>query len=120
MIAALAKYRHAFLLGTEKLVMPSLSETAINVMGNAYPDLHGNKDFILGVLSKEEERFRHTLKTGLAILEDDMQKNTETLSGSSAFLLHDTYGFPLELTQEIAGERGVRVDIDGFVDRLVF
>ena len=106
--------RHAFLLGTEKLVMPSLSETAINVMGNAYPDLHGNKDFILGVLSKEEERFRHTLKTGLAILEDDMQKNTETLSGSSAFLLHDTYGFPLELTQEIAGERGVRVDIDGF------
>ena len=91
-----------------------LSETAINVMGNAYPDLHGNKDFILGVLSKEEERFRHTLKTGLAILEDDMQKNTETLSGSSAFLLHDTYGFPLELTQEIAGERGVRVDIDGF------
>jgi len=106
--------RHAFLLGTEKLVMPSLSETAIEVMGNAYPDLHGNKDFILGVLSKEEERFRHTLKTGLSILEDDMQKNPETLSGSSAFLLHDTYGFPLELTQEIAGERGVNVDIAGF------
>ncbi|MEY3588369.1 MAG: alanine--tRNA ligase [Actinomycetota bacterium] len=106
--------RHAFLLGTEKLVMPSLSETAINVMGNAYPDLHGNKDFILGVLSKEEERFRHTLKTGLSILEDDMQKNPATLSGSSAFLLHDTYGFPLELTQEIAGERGVDVDIAGF------
>ena len=106
--------RHAFLLGTEKLVMPSLSETAINVMGNAYPDLHGNKDFILGVLSKEEERFRHTLKTGLAILEDDMQKNTETLSGSSAFLLHDTYGFPLELTQEITQERGVEVDVEGF------
>ena len=106
--------RHAFLLGTEKLVMPSLSETAINVMGNAYPDLHGNKDFILGVLSKEEERFRHTLKTGLSILEDDMQKNPTTLSGSSAFLLHDTYGFPLELTQEIAGERGVDVDIAGF------
>ena len=106
--------RHAFLLGTEKLVMPSLSETAIEVMGNAYPDLHGNKDFILGVLSKEEERFRHTLKTGLSILEDDMQKNPKTLSGSSAFLLHDTYGFPLELTQEIAGERGVDVDIAGF------
>ncbi|MEY4391808.1 MAG: alanine--tRNA ligase, partial [Actinomycetota bacterium] len=106
--------RHAFLLGTEKLVMPSLSETAISVMGNAYPDLHGNKDFILGVLSKEEERFRHTLKTGLSILEDDMQKNPKTLSGSSAFLLHDTYGFPLELTQEIAGERGVDVDIAGF------
>ena len=106
--------RHAFLLGTEKLVMPSLSETAINVMGNAYPDLHGNKDFILGVLSKEEERFRHTLKTGLSILEDDIRQNPTTLSGSSAFLLHDTYGFPLELTQEIAGERGVEVDTEGF------
>lgn len=106
--------RHAFLLGTEKLVMPSLSETAIEVMGNAYPDLHGNRDFILGVLTKEEERFRHTLKTGLSILEGDMQSDLPTLSGTSAFLLHDTYGFPLELTQEIAAERGIEVDIAGF------
>ena len=106
--------RHAFLLGTEKLVMPTLSETAIAIMGNAYPDLHSNKDFILGVLAKEEERFRHTLKTGLSILEDDMGKESGRLSGKSAFLLHDTYGFPLELTQEIAGERGVEVDIEGF------
>ena len=106
--------RHAFLLGTEKLVMPTLSETAISVMGTAYPDLHANKDFILGVLAKEEERFRHTLKTGLSILEDDMGKESGRLSGSSAFLLHDTYGFPLELTQEIAAERGVEVDIAGF------
>ncbi len=106
--------RHAFLLGTEKLVMPGLSEVAIDVMGRAYPDLHGNKDFILGVLAKEEERFRHTLKTGLAILEDGMAGGTNVLSGSSAFLLHDTYGFPLELTQEIASERGVEVDTAGF------
>ncbi|NBR68219.1 MAG: alanine--tRNA ligase, partial [Actinobacteria bacterium] len=106
--------RHAFLLGTEKLVMPGLSEVAIDVMGRAYPDLHGNKDFILGVLAKEEERFRHTLKTGLAILEDGMAGGTSVLSGSSAFLLHDTYGFPLELTQEIASERGVEVDTAGF------
>jgi alanyl-tRNA synthetase len=106
--------RHAFLLGTEKLVMPGLSEVAIDVMGRAYPDLHGNKDFILGVLTKEEERFRHTLKTGLAILEDGISGGTQVLSGSSAFLLHDTYGFPLELTQEIASERGVAVDTAGF------
>ena len=106
--------RHAFLLGTEKLVMPSLSEIAIDVMGRAYPDLHGNRDFILGVLTKEEERFRHTLKTGLAILEDGISDGTQVLSGSSAFLLHDTYGFPLELTQEIASERGVEVDTAGF------
>lgn len=106
--------RHAFLLGTEKLVMPSIAEVAIDVMGNAYPDLKQNRDFIVGVISKEEERFRHTLKTGLSILEDDITKGKGTLSGSSTFLLHDTYGFPLELTQEIAGERGVAVDVAGF------
>ncbi|MGA0117496.1 MAG: alanine--tRNA ligase [Ilumatobacteraceae bacterium] len=106
--------RHAFLLGTEKLVMPTLSSVAIDVMGNAYPDVRANKDFILGVLAKEEERFRHTLKTGLGILEDDFSAGGSTLSGRSAFLLHDTYGFPLELTQEIAAERGIEVDINGF------
>ena len=106
--------RHAYLLGTDKLVMPSLAETAISVMGDAYPDIVQNKDFIVGVLTKEEERFRHTLKTGLSILESDLEAEPKKLSGSSAFLLHDTYGFPLELTQEIAAERGVDVDIEGF------
>jgi alanyl-tRNA synthetase len=106
--------RHAYLLGTDKLVMPSLAETAISVMGEAYPDVVANKDFIVGVLTKEEERFRHTLKTGLSILENDLAGESKKLSGSSAFLLHDTYGFPLELTQEIAGERGVDVDVEGF------
>ena len=62
--------RHAYLLGTEKLVMPKLTETAIDIMAAAYPDLLTNKDFILGVMTKEEERFRQTLKTGLTILED--------------------------------------------------
>ena len=106
--------RHAYLLGTDKLVMPTLAETAISVMGQAYPDIVQNKDFIVGVLTKEEERFRHTLKTGLSILESDLAAEPKKLSGRSAFLLHDTYGFPLELTQEIAGERGVEVDTDGF------
>ncbi len=106
--------RHAFLLGTEKLVMPTLAGVAIDVMGNAYPDIVKNREFIVGVLTKEEERFRNTLKTGLAILEEDIAANPTRLSGRSTFLLHDTYGFPLELTQEIAAERGVEVDIEGF------
>jgi alanyl-tRNA synthetase len=59
--------RYAFLLGTEQLVMPRLVETAIDVMGNAYPDVVKNRDFLMGVLTREEERFRHTLKTGLGI-----------------------------------------------------
>ncbi len=111
--------RHAYLLGTEKLVMPGLVETAIEVMGNAYPDVVKNRDFIVGVLTKEEERFRQTLKTGLTILEDELAAKAggvgvSTLDGSTAFRLHDTYGFPLELTEEIAGERGVGIDRAGF------
>jgi len=105
--------RHAFLLGTEKLVLPDVVRTAIGIMGNAYPDLRKNEDFIVGVVANEEDRFRHTLKTGLGILEGDISGGGK-LSGTSAFLLHDTYGFPLELTQEIAGERGVEVDVVGF------
>jgi len=106
--------RYAYLLGTEKLVMPSLVNTAIDVMGNAYPDVLTNRDFITGVLTREEERFRQTLKTGLAILEDELTTHTDRLPGGTAFLLHDTYGFPLELTEEIAGERNVQVDNAGF------
>src|SRR3954453_22038567 len=105
---------HAYLLGTNRLVMPALAETAIDLMGTAYPDVAKNRDFIVGVLTREEERFRQTLKTGLTILEDELTGGEASLPGRTAFLLHDTYGFPLELTQEIAGERGVSVDGEGF------
>ncbi len=106
--------RYAYLLGTDSLVMPRLAEVAIDVMGNAYPDIVKNRDFVVSVMSKEEERFRQTLKNGLSILDSELESSTAELSGSTAFLLHDTYGFPLELTQEIAGERDVAVDLDGF------
>ncbi len=111
--------RHAYLLGTDKLVMPKLVETAVEIMQEAHPTLKSNKDFILGVLTKEEESFRQTLKNGLTLLENEFTeiKSSDkklTLSGKSAFVLHDTYGFPLELTQEIAGERNINVDNDEF------
>ncbi len=106
--------RYAYLLGTEQAVMPALADVAIDVMGGAYPDVARQRDFITGVLAKEEERFRHTLRNGLSILESELADSTKELSGSTAFVLHDTYGFPLELTQEIAGERGVDVDVAGF------
>ncbi|MBM3729650.1 MAG: alanine--tRNA ligase [Actinobacteria bacterium] len=106
--------RHAYLLGTEKLVMPDLVSKAIDVMGAAYPDLTRNRDFIVGVLAREEERFRQTLKTGIQILDTELDRSSGRLSGVAAFLLHDTYGFPLELTQEIASERSVEVDLAGF------
>jgi len=109
--------RYAYLLGTNELVMPGLADVAIDVMGNAYPDVARQRDFITGVLGKEEENFRHTLRNGLSILErelDDDHGPQRELAGSTAFLLHDTYGFPLELTQEIAAEREVAVDLAGF------
>ncbi len=106
--------RFAYLLGTDTLVMPRLVEVAGTVMGTAYPDVAKNMSFITDVIGKEEERFRHTLKNGLAILDGELTENTEKLSGSTAFLLHDTYGFPLELTQEIASERNIDVDLVGF------
>ncbi len=106
--------RHAYLLGAEKLVMPGLVEEAIGVMGEAYPDVVKNRDFITGVITREEERFRQTLRTGLVILEDELASGAAVLPGAAAFKLHDTFGFPLELTTEITAERGVEVDIDGF------
>ncbi|MFV0308636.1 MAG: alanine--tRNA ligase [Desertimonas sp.] len=107
--------RYAYLLGTTDFVMPQLAEVAIDVMGAAYPDVARQRDFIVGVLGKEEERFRQTLRNGLAMLEQELDGNERSeLSGTTAFVLHDTYGFPLELTQEIAGERGVTVDVAGF------
>jgi alanyl-tRNA synthetase len=111
--------RYAYLLGTEKMVIPDLAATAIEVMGTAYPEVARQSDFIIGVLAREEERFRHTLRTGLGILDSALTEQEASgagsvLSGSTAFLLHDTYGFPLELTEEIAAEREVQVDLEGF------
>lgn len=115
--------RYAYLLGTEKLVIPDLAATAIEVMGNAYPEVARQSDFIIGVLGREEERFRHTLRTGLGILDSALTEQESSgagnvLAGSTAFLLHDTYGFPLELTEEIAAERDVQVDLAGFTTEM--
>jgi alanyl-tRNA synthetase len=108
--------RHAYLLGTEQLVLPKLVAEAIDVMTPAYPELTANRDFIEGVITREEERFRQTLRNGLGILDHELAELPPgaPLPGSSAFKLHDTYGFPLELTAEITAERGVEVDRAGF------
>jgi alanyl-tRNA synthetase len=108
--------RHAYRLGTEKLIMPGLVDTAISVMGDAYPDLRAKKDIVQGVISREEERFRQTLKSGNAILDTEFDglSAAEPLTGAVAFQLHDTFGFPIELTTEIAAERNKTVDLAGF------
>ena len=106
--------RQAFLLGVEKPVTPPLVAATVEVMGQAYPELARNQDFVTSVLSREEERFRQTLRSGLSILEEEMARGGGRVPGETAFRLHDTFGFPIELTTEIAGERGVEVDRAGF------
>ena len=104
--------RHAFLLGAEQLVTPALVEATIDVMGAAYPEIVKQRDLVLGVVSREEERFRQTLARGLDLLDGVVSKGDVT--GDDAFFLHDTLGFPIDLTREIAEERGRTVDVDGF------
>jgi alanyl-tRNA synthetase len=108
--------RHAYLLGANDLVTPDLVRSTVEVMGASYPDLVKNHDFITNVVVREEENFRRTLKAGLAILESELASlgNAKELPGSVAFALHDTHGFPLELTQEIVGEQDLSVEQAGF------
>ena len=108
--------RHAWLLGVEDPIMPRLVDALVEIMGDDYPELVRNHDFVRGVLDREEQRFRETLRAGSAILDTALDGLSEggILDGEVAFKLHDTYGFPLELTEEITVERGVGVDLDGF------
>ena len=109
--------RHAFGLGAEGPVLAAMVGAVVDVMGEAYPELRAAKDDIAGVIGREEERFHRTLRSGSAILDDELAKAVAAggiLPGAVAFRLHDTYGFPLELTLEVAGERGVTVDRAGF------
>ena len=108
--------RHAWLLGVEDPIMPELVDAVVAIMGVDYPDLERNHGFVRDVLDREERRFRETLRTGSAILDDALAGlgEGEILDGGVAFKLHDTYGFPLEVTEEICAECQVDVDLDGF------
>ncbi len=106
--------RQAFQLGVERPVTPALVAAVVGEMGEAYPDLARNEDFVIGVAAREEGRFRATLRSGLAMLEDELAGGDAVVSGPIAFRLHDTHGFPIELTREIAAERGAGVDEEGF------
>jgi alanyl-tRNA synthetase len=113
--------RHAYSVGVEGPVLPRMVEAVVEVMGPAYPELTAAAGDIVGVVSREEERFHRTLRSGSAILDEELARAADaggTLAGAVAFRLHDTYGFPLELTLEVAGERGVEVDRAGFEEAM--
>ena len=117
--------RHAWVLGVTDVVMPRLVEIVVDVMGDHYTELVNNRQFIAEVVAREEERFRTTLAAGQKILDeataglgaaegDHPDAASTMLDGEVAFLLHDTHGFPVEVTEEILAERGLSLDRDGF------
>jgi alanyl-tRNA synthetase len=106
--------RFAYLLGVDQLVTPTLIDATVETMGDAYPDLRAHRRDITDIIAREEERFRSTLSRGITMLEAALVAEPERVDGDLAFQLHDTFGFPLEVTQEIASERGVEVDVDRF------
>ena len=104
-------------IGLEEPFMGRMSEAVVARMCGVYPELNDKKDFVIRVLTLEEERFGETLATGMNLLEDLLGEATRTskiLSGVEAFRLYDTFGFPYELTEEIALEHGLTVDSAGF------
>lgn len=110
--------RQAKLLGIQEPVMAQLVDTVIDLLGEGITDLPGKREFIKTNAATEEERFQRTLDQGLLLLQQRLEalaaEGTTVLAGGDVFKLYDTYGFPWELTEEIAAEAGVTIDRDGF------
>lgn len=105
--------RHGKILGMDLPFLYKLVDVVIENYGEAYPDLVKNRQKIIDTIKKEEERFAKTLDRGYKLL-DEFIANKKDIDGENAFKLYDTYGFPLELTKEIAAENGLNVDEDGY------
>lgn len=106
--------RHGYKLGQKQPFFHQLVENLDQVMGQAYPELTAAKARVAAVLLQEEERFAETLENGMQILEIALSQNIQILDGETAFRLYDTFGFPIDLTADIARERGITVDYAGF------
>jgi alanyl-tRNA synthetase len=104
--------RHAYALGARDLVTPALVDATVAVMGSAYPELEKHHELVTNVIRREEERFRATLQRGEDLLDEVLTQGDVT--GERAFFLHDTLGYPIDLTREVAEERGRSVDLEGF------
>lgn len=109
----------AHLIGVEGHFLNDYVDEIVRLMGDTYPEIVENRELERKLIMSEEDRFGQTLKQGKAYLESEIASlDGKTLSGESAFTLHDTYGFPVEITREIAEESGIDVDMDGFKEQM--
>ena len=111
--------RYARKAGVEGPFLTKLAEAVIERMGGQYPELSREHDFVVSVVSGEEERFSQTLDAGIELLEKTIARTRaggdgDTITGADIFLLYDTYGFPPDITHDIAREHGLEVDLEGF------
>jgi alanyl-tRNA synthetase len=106
--------RRAFQLGVVDAVTPRLVLSVCETLGGAYPPLLEQADLLQATVEREEDAFRRTLASGSAVLEEELSNGTHHVTGDVAFRLHDTHGFPIELTMEMAAEAGAEVDTEGF------
>ena len=106
--------RHGYKLGARKPFFYQLVPALVKEMGDAYPELRAAQDKVSEVLKQEEERFFQTIANGMEILENALAEGIKTVDGETAFRLHDTFGFPLDLTADVCRERHVTVDAEGF------
>ncbi|HKA41528.1 MAG TPA: alanine--tRNA ligase [Burkholderiales bacterium] len=106
--------RHGYRLGQTKPFFHRIVDDLVRAMGDAYPELAKAADRVKQVLRQEEERFAETLENGMKVLETALNREDRMLDGETVFQLYDTFGFPVDLTADIARERGVRMDYAGF------
>ena len=106
--------RHGYKLGQKQPFFHLLVEDLSRVMGEAYPELPAAKGRVSAILKQEEERFAETLENGMQVLEAALHREDRMLDGATVFKLYDTFGFPVDLTADIARERGIQVDLAGF------
>ncbi|MCC8416529.1 MAG: alanine--tRNA ligase [Rickettsia endosymbiont of Gnoriste bilineata] len=112
--------RHAHILGSSEPLMYRLLPKLVEIMGTTYPELRRAEDFASNILEQEEIRFKATLERGLKLLDDEtnhLSKNSE-LSGEIVFKLYDTYGFPVDLTEDILKSQQISIDLDGFNNKM--
>ncbi|WP_148623708.1 alanine--tRNA ligase [Aliarcobacter cryaerophilus] len=106
--------RHGYLIGLRKPFMAQLVDTLVDIMGGHYVELKENANYIKEQLTLEEERFFKTISAGITLFNDELVNTKNIFSGEVAFKLYDTYGFPLDLTEDMLKDKGLKVDLDKF------